>query len=144
MEKITKRLLFISDDFNKYSWKGYYEILKDGEYYFEGNSNWLLFKCDIVTTIKEGLELRKQREYDLVLIDYGLVGNELKDFKKICEKEFVVYTGALDKHYIMNDIERSPYNLPQLEFMRFGVNDLKSDLYGLFNKIKDKELGTTD
>lgn len=90
----------------------------------------------MVKIFEEALKIRKTKKYDLVLVDYGLVGNDIKKFKVLCEKEFVVYTGGLDSQYVINDVEKSPFKLPKLEFLMYGIEDLQWSLYNLFNKLR--------
>ena len=55
-----------------------------------------------------------------------LTYKELKNYE-----EFVVLTGALDRQYIINDLKKSPFNYPELDIVKFNVDELKGDLYHL-------------
>lgn len=141
MKKIIK-ILYISDDFRSTiingSWELYKNILHDGIYYYSEEDNKFLFDADLVETIKEGLKVSRTIDYDIVLVDYGLVGNERKEFGELIDKEFVVLTGALDRHYIMNDLKKSPYDYQEFEIVRYNVDELKGDLYDLFKRRKNE------
>ena len=70
MRKLSKKLLFWTDDFDKYAWEFRKKKIEKGNYYYDKNSNYLKFECDIIPHIRY---LDNRKRYDAVLIDYGLL-----------------------------------------------------------------------
>lgn len=135
-KKILVKLLYISDDFNESSWKMYRENLFDGDYFSSEESNTHNFDAELVVSIGEGLIKTKNQKYDFVLVDYGLIGNERKEFRKLINQEIVILTGALDRHYIKYDLENSPYDYPEFDIVSFNSDEIIGDLYHILRKIK--------
>jgi len=136
MNKKLLKILYISDDFSDSSWKMYKENIFEGDYFYSEESNTHNFDAELVKTISDGLIKTKSNKYDFVLVDYGLIGNERKEFRKLINKEFVILTGALDRHYIKNDLENSPYDYPELDIVSFNSDEVIGDLYHILRKLK--------
>jgi len=75
MRKKTKKILFVTDDFNSRAWKIRKKFIKPGNIYYDKKSNWLKFNFDVVQSINE---VDNRKKYDAVLIDYGLLGDNEK------------------------------------------------------------------
>ncbi len=72
MKKVLKKILFFTDDFDQ-------EMLdmscSDGDFFYNDESNWCRFKIEKITSFKE---VDRRKKYDVVLIDFGLLGNREK------------------------------------------------------------------
>ncbi len=136
MKKILLKLLLISDDFNDSSWKLYRENLFEGDYFSSEEDNTHNFDTELVTSISDGLIKIKYHKYDFVLVDYGLIGSERKEFRKLINKEIVFLTGALDRHYIKHDLETSSYDYPEFDIVSFYSDEIIGDLYHILRKLK--------
>ncbi|MCK4545371.1 hypothetical protein KAU43_07520 [candidate division WOR-3 bacterium] len=75
MNKTTKRILLITDDYSDEQFDDLKEECENGEHFSTlhcNEKNWLKFKFEKVDHFnKIGME-----KYDAILIDYGLVGDE--------------------------------------------------------------------
>ena len=118
MKKVLKKCLFISDnwDMDKISWKVFKECFDGGYYYAHEEDNWLKFKSHILRRLEQAKDIKKD-EYDIILIDYGIIGDikyntkeELEKRIKIIEDlykkcEYLLLQGVMAKYYIENDIK---------------------------------------
>lgn len=144
MKKITKKILFISDDFEGFVDYGKItaeQHLRDkigqGEYYSFDN-NYLKFDVDLA----EEFSKVKIKKYDAVLVDYGLIGN--KHTKKAIEKLMdlhntgakLAWCGALSDGYSKD----ARYVFPKRKFLHdlpacsICDDDILWLLYSLFPK----------
>jgi hypothetical protein len=147
--KVLKKILFITDDWNEFNFKCKRKLCEKGNYFYNKESNWLRFKFFLR---KDFVELQK-REYDAVLIDYGLIDNKyrlinskpvisfLQDYyMEGIKLAWVGGLGGLDKYNMSAQID-FPQNsfLHKLPTSSTGHEDILYLLYRIFEDEKPKE-----
>lgn len=121
------------------------------EYPNQESSNWMEFDTTIVTGFSKALELSEdeRRPFDIIIIDYGLVGGIFRDryeekerlkllqeFK--ADKKTLIWGGAMT-HYILSSAKRE---FPKLKFLHnlpvvgLEPDDIKHTLYIIFEGEK--------
>lgn len=106
MNKTTKRILFITDDYSDENWDDLKEECEIGEYFSTlhcNEKNWLQFKFEKV----DHFNLIGMGKYDAILIDYGLVGGEanLKIIEKLYKRGMLLgWIGGLGD-YVKEDVK---------------------------------------
>lgn len=148
MKKILKKVLFITDNYDDWNWKWFKKDFSNGNYYYNEESNWIKFKCDILKKLEQAKNIKKG-VYDIILIDYGIIGDiryntaeELNKRIKIIEDlykkcEYLILQGIMAKYYIENDIKNYMNKfkiLKKLKIVSFGRDDLLYDLYHIIRK----------
>ena len=146
--KIKKRVLFITDNYSEHSWKTFKKLFKNGNYYYDIKSNWLKFDCEMIKDLEQARGIKKG-EYDIILIDYGIIGdvkydtekeigNRIKIIEALYKKcAYLLLQGVLAKYYIENDINGYMDRfdiLKKLKIVSFGTEDLIYDLYQIIKK----------
>jgi len=120
--KIKKKILMISDDFCEHSFETLKKLMKNGNYFYNPESNYFSFEVDLVEDFEEFKDQAYLRNYDAFLIDYGILGNEedhLEIIKKMTENfGCVIWCGGLNGHYCKDAKELFPdrkylHNLPE-------------------------------
>lgn len=127
---VVKKVLFISDDFREDIWEDMVEDFKKEESYYKNESPKVSFLIEKIESFKD-CKLSNIKGYDLVAIDYGLVGNNknMETVEKIACMTKCLWVGALGD-MIKSDIkEKFPeYALAQ----SLEVSDIDTDMI-LFN-----------
>lgn len=78
MVKQSKRILFITDDFDNNAWQIRKKLCESGNIFYDSKSNYLKFKFDKVKTFEE---IDNRKRYDVILIDYGIIGDKEKNIE---------------------------------------------------------------
>ena len=146
MKKVLKKVLFISDDFDSMIMDRFLitkKFVEPGNIYYSKESNWLKFKIDLIKSFQD-IKKKKIKDYDCILIDYGLLGDKKENIKIITDihnKQIPIgWCGGLSARY--NDDAKDMF--PKLKFLHnlpsssTGHEEILFILYEIFGENKDK------
>jgi len=132
MNKTTKKVLFITDDYD--SKNEMIRQISSGDYFFHEEYNYLSFDLKIIEKITNydgGI-------YDAVLIDYGLVNDRLDILNLIYRTGAkMAWVGGLGCNYYNDDIKKRHTNIEHLILPTsegISVDNVLEILYILFDK----------
>lgn len=149
MKKTNKKILLITDDFGERHYDNVKHLANEGNYYYHEEDNWLSFSFDLSGDFSK----IPDKEYDAVLIDYGLIGDSIYPTGN-CDKAIKIITdfykkgiplawcGGLvgrynkDAKILFPDL-KFLHNLPETDI---GHDSIMFCLYKIFEKDKKMEI----
>ncbi len=136
--KKEKKILFITDDFDKISWQSKKKLCEPGNIYYNEKTNYLKFKFDKIDSFEN---LDKRKKYDAILIDYGLIGDKKENIEilqLLYSKEIpLAWVGGLGGSLHYNKDAKLMF--PKQKFLHnlysssTGHEEILFLLYGIFN-----------
>ena len=148
-KKMKKKILIISDDYRTgYDDMDPFEYVKEGNYYYDDESNYLGFEVDLIETFKD---FKSCDGYDAVLIDYGLVGEgavgggeeALKKLQQMYVSGTKMAWCCAMAGYVRDDIKKV---YPKMRFLHalpccsIGSDEILWMLYHLFERTDFNEI----
>ena len=125
-----KRILYITDDYSGSSWESHKDCHNQGgsigEYY-----NFVYNKRD---SLKKSINILKKKQYDLVLIDYGLIGDEWDLVREFWNKYNIMLTGFMPESTIKDDAKE---HLPDIKINIIDAHDMTWYLYSYFKELEN-------
>jgi hypothetical protein len=84
-EKTLKKVLFWTDDFNEHAMQIRKELIEPGIFYSFDEGNRFTFKLDFVKKLAIAKQHYSENKYDVIMIDYGLLGDEVGSIQFLAE-----------------------------------------------------------
>ena len=134
--KICKNVLIVSDDFDEFHLDTLKQLVEDGDYFYNAESNYFSFKLFLVKDLQSIKDISK---FDAFLVDYGVVGtdnNSLEILEKMTEHfGCVIWCGGLAGRYNIDAKKMFPdaYFIHDLPECSISSEDI---LHALYHNLK--------